>query len=942
MALTMRQGVLDREVELATLDAAVGRVAAGDGRVVLIEGSAGVGKSTLLAAVRENARAAGLRVLGARGGELEREFAFGVIRQLYESALISVDDHERSRLLAGWAAPAAWVLGLSDDGSGVHAAGYAAMHAIYWLTVQLANDQPVVLSVDDLHWADASSLRALDYLARRIPELPVLLVLALRPDEPGTQHDLFDALRANADATRVSVGPLGTAAVAGIVRFRIPDASDEVCEACRTVTSGNALYLEELLRAVTADGEAVDPQKVALAAVPSLGDRVLRRAVRVSADAPALARAMAVLGDGARLAVAAELAGVEGSSAARIAHQLRRIEVLAEEDPFTFVHPLVRRSVYDAIPEAERQPAHAAAAGLLKRAGSPPESVAAQLRELAPNGSSSVAEALLAAGERALGRAAPDEAVRWLNRALVENASEPRRLHLLSRLALAKGLQRDPAAVAHLREAFMLAEDPALRVRLAVELAELLGHAGRWNDSLAMIESIERELGDAELELETEAAAIRAVVTLHDPEHIADFDARRDRYVWLAGGEFWASRALAALLSSEAAYRGRPREAVAFNAQAREGGLLLRERGGGAWTPSLLLGALIEAEDFETLPTAVEEVASAARVSGSTFALVSALGLRGWAHARRGELGSAAADIEAALELAENADLIMGVTSAAFFLIDVLLERADQERLAELVEQTELPPDFLRTTSGAHLLEARGQLRILRRDRDRGIEDLRSAGQIYRALRFGPAHSTWRSALALALTRAQFAEARELAAEEADLAQATGLARPLGIALRTLGVLDDGADAIDLLTQSVEVLESSAARLEHARSLIELGSCLRRDNQRARARAPLAQGLELAYACGATRLTERAQQELRAAGGRRRRVHERGSDALTASELRVVKLAASGAANTEIAQELFISLKTVETHLTRAYAKLGLAGTGSRMRLARALDTAGA
>lgn len=925
---------------MATLDAAVAATAAGEGSVLLIEGSAGVGKSKLLAAARESGRAAGLRLFGARGGELEREFPFGAIRQLYESALISVDDQERARLLAGAAAPAAWVLGLPDSGSGAQAAGYAAMHAIYWLTVQLAHDRPLLLSVDDVHWADTSSLRALDYLARRIPELPVLLIVALRLDEPGTPHELVDELRASAGATRVAVGPLGSAAVARIVRRRIPDADDRVCEACRIVTSGNALYLEELLRAVTADGEVVDPAKVARAAVPSLGDRVLRRALRVSADAPALAGAMAVLGDGGRLAIAAALAGVDEVSAGRIAHRLRRIEVLTEEDPFIFVHPLVRRSVYDAMPEADRQAAHAAAAELLQRAGSPPESIAAQLRELAPSRSSSVTQTLVAAGERALDRAAPDEAVRWLVRALAEDASEPPRVHLLSRLAVAKGLQRDPAAVADLREALILAEDLTLRAGLAVSLAELLGHAGRWDDALAVINEIERELGDAEPELQTEAAAIRAVVTLHDPEHIKDFDAHRDRYVRLAGGEYWAAHALAALLSVEAAYRGRPHEALAFNARAREGGILLRERSGGAWAASQLLGALIEAEDFENLTNVVEEVESAARASGSTFALLSAIGLRGWGHSRRGELTIAAADIEAALELAENADLLMGVTTMAFFLIDVLLERADLGRLVDLVEQTELPEDFLRTASGAHLIEARGHLRVLRRDRDRGIADLRAVGEIYRALRFGPAHSSWRSALALALPRAQSVEARELAAEELELAQATGLARPIGIALRTLGVLDDGAVGVDLLRQSVGVLESSAARLEHARSLVELGSSLRRANHRAEARKPLVAGLELAHACGAHRLAARAEQELLAAGGRRRRIHAR-SDELTASELRVVRLAASGATNIEIAQELFVGLKTVETHLSRAYAKLGLAGTGSRRRLPHALNSAG-
>ncbi len=610
------------------------------------------------------------------------------------------------------------------------------------------------------------------------------------------------------------------------------------------MTSGNPLYLQELLRSLGSGGGVPSAEDVIEATVPSLGKRVIRRAGRVSADAPALARAMAVLGDGARLGTAAALASVPEGVAGEIAHRLRRIEVLASEDPLVFVHPLVRRSVYDAIPEAELQAAHRTAAGLLLQGGVQPEAVAAHLRMLGPSGSDWVAKTLLAAAERALDRAAPDEAIGWLERALAEHASAPPRVHLLARLGLAKTLQCDPMAI-------------------------------------AVIDEIERERGEAELELRTEAAR-------------------------------------------------------AFGARALEGGVLLSERGAGAWTSAVRLGAFIEAEDFDGFSTALAEVEAAARASGSVFALLSTHGLRGWAHARRGELVAAETDLTAALNLIEDAALLMGVTTVAFFLTDVLLERDNQTHLVDLVEQTELPPDFLRTVSGANLLDARGRLRILHRDREGGCEDLRAAGRIFSAAGFAPTHTSWRSALALALPPAERAQALGLAAEELELAEATGLARPVGVALRALGLLERD-DGVKYLRQSVELLARSPARLEHARSLVELGASLRRTNNRSQARDPLVAGLELAQACGAHRLSARAAQELQAAGGRRRRTTRQGREALTASELRVVRLAADGATNTEIAQQLFVSLKTVETHLTRAYAKLGLTGSGSRRRLPRAL-----
>jgi DNA-binding CsgD family transcriptional regulator len=932
--------LLDRDAELATLGAALEAARSRQGAVVVLEGAAGTGKSALVALTCQLASTAGVRVLTARGGELEQDYPFGLIRQLYEPLLAAASAHRRSQLLAGAAAPAGWVLGDPAGGeTGMHAAGFAAMQAIYWLTAHLAGEGPLLLTVDDGQWADPSSLRALDFLARRITDLPATLLVALRPQEPESRMELLDELRRVANS-RMSLGALRSESVAHLVRDRMPEASNAVCDACHAATAGNPLYLQELLRFLSVDDVVPDADTVLRASVPTLGDRVMRRVERVSGDAPALARAMAVLGNGARLAVAAEQAAVSEEQAGRIAHRLRRIELLSAEDPIGFVHPLIRRSVYDAIPETERQAAHRRAAGLLQAGGAPPESIAAHLRTLTPSGDVAVTTTLLMAAERALERAAVDEAVGWLERALAEGAPDPPRAHLLARLGTARTIQRDPAAIADLREAYELAEDPELRGRVAVALAELLGHAGQWNAAIDVIESLEPGLGGAGSELEAEVAAIRGIITLNDPERIADFDRHRATYEKLAGDDHWASYALAALLAVEAANRGRPDEAIAFGERALEGGRLLGERGAGGWTAPQLLGAFVEAEDLERAADATDQVEAAARASGSAFGLLTALGSRGWAHARRGDLAAAESDLTTVLAFARDAGLLMGVTSLSFFMIDVLLERETLSDVAELVEQTQLGADFLNTTSGAMLLEVRGRLRLLRRDNAEAVDDLRAAGRTISALRFGPSFSTWRSSLALALPAADREEARALADEELELARPTGLARPQAIALRTLGVLEATPAGIDLLRQSVALLEDCPARLEHARSLVELGGALRRANQRSDARSPLVAGLRLAHQCGAQRLSRRAQQELQAAGGRRPRLSTTGRDALTASELRVVNLAVSGATNTEIAQELYVSLKTVETHLSRAYLKLGLAGSGSRGRLLRVLEEA--
>ncbi len=138
------------------------------------------------------------------------------------------------------------------------------------------------------------------------------------------------------------------------------------------------------------------------------------------------------------------------------------------------------------------------------------------------------------------------------------------------------------------------------------------------------------------------------------------------------------------------------------------------------------------------------------------------------------------------------------------------------------------------------------------------------------------------------------------------------------------------------LREAVDLLEGSPARLEHARALVELGGALRHARRSAESRAPLQAGLELAVACGAVRLAARARDEVSAAAGRppRRSAPDRTP---TATELRVARLAVAGATNREIARELFVSLKTVETHLSHLYAKLGLAGRGRRRELGAAL-----
>ena len=198
-----------------------------------------------------------------------------------------------------------------------------------------------------------------------------------------------------------------------------------------------------------------------------------------------------------------------------------------------------------------------------------------------------------------------------------------------------------------------------------------------------------------------------------------------------------------------------------------------------------------------------------------------------------------------------------------------------------------------------------------------------------------PAVCAWRSEAALArLARGESEQARRLVASEVELARSFGVPRAIGVALRAAGVVAGGDDGATLLAEAASALEESPARLEQARALTELGSALRRGGRRKDARECLALALDIAHGCRATALAQRARDELVGAGARPRRERLSGVEALTPSEARIVRMAADGLANREIAQALFVTARTVETHLTHAYQKLGIA---SREELPSAL-----
>src|SRR3954452_10768644 len=198
--------LVEREDDLGALTELLDGLVGGRSRAALIEGPAGIGKSRLLGALRDGAAERGVRTLTARGSELEREFPFGVVRQLFEPALAEVG---RDVAFEGAAAPARAVFsGEADEG-----ATFAVLHGLYWTALNLGEERPLVLAVDDLHWCDRPSLRFLAYLVRRLEGVPVLLVCSLRPSEPGVDTALLAEIVGDPLGTPVQPRPLSEGSV---------------------------------------------------------------------------------------------------------------------------------------------------------------------------------------------------------------------------------------------------------------------------------------------------------------------------------------------------------------------------------------------------------------------------------------------------------------------------------------------------------------------------------------------------------------------------------------------------------------------------------------------------------------------------------------------------------------------------------------------------------
>lgn len=934
--------LLERDRELGAFADALTDAEQARGRVVMVEAPAGIGKTSLLRAASEAAAPRGFLCLRARASELEHDFAYGCVRQLFDPVVARAPDAERDRLFEGAAAlskplfdpPALLPRRPVDDTT------YSMLYGLYWLLNNLTAESAVVLFVDDLHWCDTESLRFLAYLAPRLDGLRVVVVVSARPGEPGP--DELAALRAGPETTVLLPGPLSLEATATMCERRLagPVASD-FAAACHEVTVGNPFLLEALLREAVDDGlgfDSLGARRVRRMAPAAVAQAVLFRLSGRPPAGTALVRSVAVLGDGTSLTEAATLAGLSSQEAARAADLLVGLAILRPSERLEFAHPIVREAVYADIGVRERAEAHAHAAEVLAASGAPEERIAAQIAEADPAADSERVALLRRVAADALTRGAPAAAVAWLRRALVEPPPPESRAEVLLELGLAELRLAAPEAVEHLAAAAELSLAPDLLETSARLLANALTMSGEADRSLEVLASAIADVEKADRE---RALLLEAELAAHAQQASRESRAPAARRLERLGALPGTTPGERLVLATLAFERSRAAEsasvAAALIEQALSGGRLLDEQEIDVTGPFYLLIVGLEATDALDLAEACLDRALAdAQARACVPAMAFVLAHRALVEMRAGAVARAESDSRTAIDLLTANGIRLGTALALGVLVEALVESGEVEAADRLLRESEFGAGIPAGLASNRLLEARSVLRLAQGRLREGIDDLHEFGR--RDELWGganPLASRWRSRAALALAAmGDHDRAHRMAMDDLERARRWGAASGIGVALRCHALLGGSARSVEPLREAVAVLEGSPARLERVRALIDLGAALRRANRRADARLVLERGLALADRCGARSLAGLARAELRAAGGRSADPDGVGVQQLTASERRVADLAAEGLSNAEIAQALFVTSKTVETHLGRVYRKLSLSGRGG---LGRAL-----
>ncbi len=919
-----------RDPELASLDQELGRLRVGSGWLLIVEGEAGIGKTRLLAEVRARAGANGFTVLGSTGYELGQDHPFGAVAEALDLRSSSSDPHR---------ADVAQLLRRTPGESG-HLE-YRLLDDIVSLLERLTIQRPVLVTMDDLQWVDSPSLVSLAHVARHLPQMRLGVLCAVRPEPRRLQVEQF--LRSVAASARcLSLGPLSREAVVSLLTELVggePGARllDHVLGA-----AGNPLLVKELATALSREGSLeLRDGTVELSGPPlpsSFSDLVMRRLESLPRQTWELLRIASVLGLEFSPADLAELAGrTPGDLAAALEPALRSHLVQDTGDRLAFRHQLVRDAVYTQMPRSIRSALHNHAGHLLATRGADAIRVASHLGLGAEDGRAEAIDWLRRAAEEASSRS-PRVAVELLDRAIeLSGSGQPAREEMLAERAVALvWAGRADEALRAAREMLAASIGAPLEGRLRFGLAQALLVQGRWREAAEELEILAdrpgwdraesaRLLGDAAL-ARAHCGALRPAVTL------AEEAMRTGRQL---GDELTQSIALSSL-AVVAHFEARHQDSVdasreAMALAAASGSPEAQIRPTAVW---LGLG-LVDTDQFDEALAVLQQGRRRSEETGAYWQLPLYDDGIGTLHFYAGRWDDAVAEIETCMALAEETGTLWWLVPASCMLAYMAIHR-DQDDLADGLLATARRQARSRDFGSNRLLwvsalrqEAMGDLAGAMATLEEAWQATATAGFLPHHLMIGP--DLVRTALAVGARD----RAREVARRTSQVAERTGVGSAVAAGLRCRGLVDDSPEQ---LLEAVRMLRQGPRRVDLAFACEDAGAHLAERERLAEAVPLLDEALGEYRRIGARRDAARIMSTLRAYGVRRPRAEPRqgpdsGWESLTATEERVMELASQGLTNPEIGSRLFISKRTVATHLSHIFGKLGIS---SRVELAAA------
>ncbi|MBL1097781.1 AAA family ATPase [Streptomyces coffeae] len=832
--------LLDRNAELTRVESLLDNTARGVSGLLVVRGLAGTGRTTVLSRGCQSARDRGFVVLSACASPCDRDFALGIVRQLLEPVCYAPSGPDRDAQLGETVAEAIQVLEAESlDGKGDASRG--ELQTLLRLVAMVAVRRPVLVAVDDLQWADVPSLHWLNWLLCPGKDLPVAGLISISESERSADTSVIDEILSCAQQLRL--GPLTEVSTGSLAEAFLGAAPDEAfARACHVATGGNPATVRTLLAALADDGvkptAAVAPTLRDLD-VPQLLPSLYSRMRRVSPYAPSLARAVAVLGDQARLDWAAAIAGVEGAVAAEVVSSLTRAGVLSgTPDALTFTCALARTALLGDFAEVDRAVAHSRAACLLYQDAASAESVASHLLQSPALDAPWACDVLHAAARTAMIEGRQRTAVSYLRRLLRGSLDNNRRATALISLGRTELGVEVPSAVEHLVSGLEKLDDPRMWVETARTASQALGLTAGYDTGIALLKEARAKIGQehpsqAAVDCESDLVALE----------VSQISSAGDGCARLANlesvdraGE--PAQTVTALRSYQASQLGESAETTVHLAElALAGGDL----GDGALPPTLALLALIRADALASALRHCDDGLRDAQCAAFPPMLAVMRSLRAQVALRLGRVTDAWADAQTAVECFDSLGLgfVPGAVSWAVApLVEALAERGEFSNALALLQARGLAGPLPESLPSTYVLYSRGRLHAALGDARRGREDLLLCGRWWHALGArSPSVGPWRSEAALAVAAlGDGPEACRLAEEELELARRWGTPGVVGRAMRAVGALTGGRMGIELLTASVDVLEGSPARLELARALGDLGAALRHAGRNSHAR----------------------------------------------------------------------------------------------------------